>query len=317
VSTEEFVERARRVHGDRFDYTPTEYRGSSTAVTIICPVHGSFQQTPDNHLAGKGCRRCAGNQRVSVDEAIERFRQIHGAAYEYDRATIRVNKRRIGAISKHHGPFSVSFYRHRKGAGCPQCTGHYQHEAKNHFIRRARAVHGDKYAYGEYIAAAKKMRITCPVHGIFLQSPATHLQRHGCPGCANDGKRLLQKGGYTEEFFVLHPEMKSHPATLYVIEFERDSECFLKVGVTRTGPDSRFKSGYRRYRRRLVTSRQVPLYDAFRLEQRILKRFKRHQTFPKQNRFAGKTECLSVSCKRLLRLWLAVVETYESTLADD
>jgi len=306
LTTEQFIARARQAHGDRYDYAQTDYQNSSKPVVVICPVHGPFMQIPSNHLSGRNCKYCARNQRLSAEETIRRFRAIHGDRYTYDAASLTDTKARIKATCKFHGPFLVSFYQHLRGAGCPRCTNHYQHAAKHHFRRRARAIHGPKYRYGKYTNASRKMRIDCPTHGVFLQSPASHLSGHGCPRCANDRKRLVAKGGYSEAFFVLHPDMIQHPAHFYIVEFRRVAETFLKVGITRTAIASRFKSGYREYSRRLIAVRSIRLYQAFCLEQDVLWAFKCFQVFPKCNTFVGKTECLSSSCSGELRLWLAI-----------
>ena len=58
LTTEEFIERAREVHGDRYDYSQTVYRKSKETVDIICPIHGLFQQTAISHLCGHGCYKC-------------------------------------------------------------------------------------------------------------------------------------------------------------------------------------------------------------------------------------------------------------------
>jgi hypothetical protein len=308
LNTEQFIARARQVHGDRYGYGLTEYKDSSTPVLIICNRHGQFSQSPENHLAGKGCGRCANNQRLPAQEIIRRFHAIHGDGYVYDAASLTDTKGRIKATCILHGPFLVSLCKHLAGAGCPRCTGNYQHAARNHFVRRAREIHGSKYKYGTYKAAAKKMRIVCPTHGNFSQTPASHLRSHGCPGCANDRKKLLAKGGYSEEFFALHPDMIQHPATMYLIEFWRMGESFLKIGITRTSTKSRFKSGYRKYSWWLLASRSLPLYEAFLLEQKLLSRFRAFQVFPRQNGFVGKTECLSPACVCELLSWLEAAE---------
>ena len=304
LTTEEFVERARRVHGDRFDYSQTKYRNSDTPVVIDCRIHGAFSQIPYNHLAGKGCKHCAGNQRRPVEETLRRLQSIHGNLYLYDLSTFTNTKQRLKATCKLHGRFTVSYYKHLKGAGCPECSRHYQHKAGEYFVKRARAIHGRKYRYGKYAGAAKKMRITCSVHGVFKQSPASHLQGHGCPGCANDRKKLLAKGGYSTEFFLLHPEMAQRPATLYLVEFAKPGESFLKIGITRTSVQSRLKSGYRKYSWRILASKALPLYEAFQLEQKLLTEFKAFQVFPRQDNFVGKTECLLRSCICQVQLWL-------------
>lgn len=58
LTTAEFVERARVVHGVRYDYSLVEYINSYTKVVIICKIHGSFEQLPNNHLSGNNCARC-------------------------------------------------------------------------------------------------------------------------------------------------------------------------------------------------------------------------------------------------------------------
>lgn len=58
LTAEEFVRRAKKVHGDKYDYSKTVYVNQKTKVCIICPVHGEFWQIPDDHMRGVGCRKC-------------------------------------------------------------------------------------------------------------------------------------------------------------------------------------------------------------------------------------------------------------------
>jgi hypothetical protein len=57
-SQEEFIRNAKNKHGEAYDYSLTEYRHGREAVTIICPIHDAFKQTPHEHLSGNGCRQC-------------------------------------------------------------------------------------------------------------------------------------------------------------------------------------------------------------------------------------------------------------------
>lgn len=59
LTTEEFIRRAKRKHGNWYDYSLVDYKDSQTKVKIICPAHGVFEQTPNNHLKGCGCPECA------------------------------------------------------------------------------------------------------------------------------------------------------------------------------------------------------------------------------------------------------------------
>lgn len=68
LTKDEFIERAKKVHGDKYDYSKVEYINSRTPVKIICPEHGEFWQTPNAHLVGKGCQICGNGNRSSVFE---------------------------------------------------------------------------------------------------------------------------------------------------------------------------------------------------------------------------------------------------------
>lgn len=57
-NAEEFIEKAKKIHGDKYKYNEVNYQGRCVPVNIICPIHGEFWQTPSNHLQGKGCKFC-------------------------------------------------------------------------------------------------------------------------------------------------------------------------------------------------------------------------------------------------------------------
>ena len=56
---EQFVERAKKTHGDKYDYTNTVYEGQMKSVNIVCPSHGEFHQIANNHIHGNGCAKCS------------------------------------------------------------------------------------------------------------------------------------------------------------------------------------------------------------------------------------------------------------------
>lgn len=246
-------------------------------------------------LLAKGCKLCARNQPKSIEKILKELQIIHQSFYYfYDVSSLERLHSTIIAKCSVHGCFSVRLERHLKGAGCPFCTGHFIGTGNKLFAIRANKVHNNRYSYGNYTSAHKHMEITCKTYGIFYQSPASHLQGHGCNQCSNEFKKLNSKGGYTDGFFILHPNMKDIPAIFYIIEFFRDKELsFLKIGVTRTTTKLRFKSGYRKYKWNIVQS----LYNGFLLEKETLEKFKEFQVFPKQHNFVGKTECLDKKCE--------------------
>lgn len=58
-TTESFIEKAKKIHGDRFDYSLVSYKNSSTYISLICKKHGVFKITPNSHLRGEICKECA------------------------------------------------------------------------------------------------------------------------------------------------------------------------------------------------------------------------------------------------------------------
>lgn len=61
-----FVQDARNIHGDKYDYSMVVYENNHTKVDIICQTHGVFQITPMSHLQGQGCKFCTKDQRIKL-----------------------------------------------------------------------------------------------------------------------------------------------------------------------------------------------------------------------------------------------------------
>ena len=57
-TTEQFIKKAKVVHGNKYDYSLVDYKNNKTKVKIICHEHGIFEQTPNHHLSGNGCSKC-------------------------------------------------------------------------------------------------------------------------------------------------------------------------------------------------------------------------------------------------------------------
>lgn len=65
IITEIFINRARKIHGSKYDYSKVEYNNSKSKLLIICPIHGAFYQTAKAHLRGRGCHKCGGSLRLN------------------------------------------------------------------------------------------------------------------------------------------------------------------------------------------------------------------------------------------------------------
>ena len=185
LTTEEFVEKARKIHGNKYDYSKVEYKDSHTKVSIICPIHGEFSQTPNNHLNGQQCPFCSyPNINLSKEKFVSLAKNVHGDKYDYSKVVYKNTKDKLIIICPIHGEFSQSFEKHVvRGQGCPKCVG--KNKDASEFIFQANKIRKNKYDYSKtnYISATTKVAIICPIHGEFLQAPAKHLCGDGCPKC--------------------------------------------------------------------------------------------------------------------------------------
>ena len=127
ITTESFIERARKVHGDLFDYSEVNYTGARTKVKIRCEKHNDvFEQVPDNHLSGKGCKICA-IERVIValisndEKFIEKAKTIHGDRYDYSEVNYTGAHTKVKIRCKEHGVFEQTPDSHSRGSGCRTC----------------------------------------------------------------------------------------------------------------------------------------------------------------------------------------------------
>lgn len=122
LTTEEFIKKAREVHGDKYDYSKVEYVKSKAKVTIICPEHGEFLQTPQKHLYGQGCPKCGHKSELTTEEFIKKAREVHGDKYDYSNVEYVDAKTNVCIICKQHGVFWQRPSHHTAGRGCKKCA---------------------------------------------------------------------------------------------------------------------------------------------------------------------------------------------------
>ena len=194
MSTEEFIERAIKVHGDKYDYSTANYVNARTKICIICPEHGEFYQLPGSHLNGKGCKKCRDKKiSLGVLNFIEKSNEVHNNRYDYSKVKYINNRTKVCIICPEHGEFWQTPEAHLRGQGCHKCSliknGLKRRATKEDFIKKAKQIHGDKYDYSkvEYVDSKTKVCVICPEHGEFWQSPSNHLRHNGCPLC-NESK---------------------------------------------------------------------------------------------------------------------------------
>jgi predicted nucleic-acid-binding Zn-ribbon protein len=208
-----FLERAKEVHGDKYDYSEVEYNGTKHKVSIICKEHGHFLMTPEKHIARKqGCPFCAGLIKTT-ENFIKRSEAVHGKRYDYSVSKFTASYNKIDIICREHGLFSQTAIGHYSGGHCPKCVG--KNKTNEEVVQKFIEVHGDKYDYSliDYKGQRNKMSIICPKHGIFKQTFNIHKKGHGCPICAG---AIVSTNHFIEKAKLVHGNKFDYSESKYI-----------------------------------------------------------------------------------------------------
>lgn len=195
MNTQEFIIKAKEIHGDKYDYSQTNFVSYKEKLTITCKKHGCFLQNPVTHLKGKNCFKCGveirqKSQSMGVENFILKATSVHHNKYDYSKVKYKNTSTKITIKCPIHGLFIQTPHDHIKGQGCPQCgkdsSSKLRRSNNEEFIKKANLIHQGIYDYSkvEYLGSKKKVEIICKSHGSFLQSPNAHLTHaQGCPKC--------------------------------------------------------------------------------------------------------------------------------------
>ena len=193
---------SRAIHGKKYTYSKTVYKSSKIKVVITCPTHGDYDQMPNSHLAGNGCKECgtirgSSAVRKTSQMFIEKAKRVHGGQYDYSKVNYINAHEKVAIICLTHGAFEQSPTKHVNGKsprGCPLCgrqkLADEQRGSLSSFVEKASKIHNHKYDYSQvvYRTAIKQVAIICPIenHGVFHQPPGAHTGKRasGCPKCA-------------------------------------------------------------------------------------------------------------------------------------
>jgi hypothetical protein len=190
----EFIEKAKAIHGDTYDYSEVNYQGNNKNVSIVCPKHGPFLQTPAKHLIGQGCKKCGIerrglNSKTSQEDFLKKVKKVHGDNYSLDKSIYTGANDPVLVTCKIHGDFYSTPSNLYAGHGCNDCAiqknSDNLRKSNNEFVKQSKEIHGDKYDYSQvnYLRTGDKIDIICPKHGPFDTTPNHHLRGVGCPNC--------------------------------------------------------------------------------------------------------------------------------------
>ena len=305
ITLEQFIERSRKKHGNKYDYSKVKLDGVDNNVIIICPIHNEFPQRPAKHMSGEGCNDCAIDKRAAkrrkpYKKVLKEFIAVHGNNYDYSKVKYEnTDKHVLIKCIKHDHEFLQTPYGHSQGmTGCEICKRESKRElytkTKEEFVTDAIKVHGNKYDYSkvDYKGAKVNIQIGCPnkLHDYFPQTPDHHINgRQGCPNWSDEIRNL----GYTLD--EINKKNINIEGILYVINAFNESENFFKIGITSKSASWRFRGNSEMpYDFEIICELDIGLADAYAHEQYILNKYKEFKYVPKIY-FAGKDEVLSIN----------------------
>jgi hypothetical protein len=177
---------------DNYDYNESNYINNRTKIKIKCKKHNIFfYQIPTDHLKGyKSCLFCSQNKKMDNIIFVEKANILHNNKYDYSLVEYINSKTKIKIICPEHGIFEQMPYLHLQEHGCPICRISYFEK----FIEKANILHNNKYDYSlvKYINNNTKIKIICPEHGEFKQTPNHHLKGFGCNKCScSKGENII------------------------------------------------------------------------------------------------------------------------------
>ena len=210
ITNEYFIEKSSKLHNNKYDYSLiVNINNTNDVVSIICPIHGEFDQRVSNHISGKGCKDC-GYEKSFLDPEeslkifIEKSTKLHKDKYSYDKSVYINSATPLKITCLLHGEFEQTPNSHTSGSGCTKCgyikNGLNLRLSNDEFIQRCKDVHSERYDYSktEYVNSRVKVDIICKTHGIFSQNAGFHMEGGGCPRCS-DSKGEVRISKYLED----------------------------------------------------------------------------------------------------------------------
>lgn len=207
MTTTQFIEKAKAIHGNKYDYSETVYTKNMEKVNVRCQEHGFFYPLANDHLSKKaGCPSCAGVKKMNTQEFITRSKKLWGDKYDYSEVIYKNFNSRIILTCDQGHRFEQLASSHLNGFNCPHCSG-LAKKTTEQFVVEAKAKFGDKFDYSkvDYVNSRTPVIIVCPIVGEFEMQPIQHL---------------ISKTGYTAEHAMMFADVyRQEPQTTeYFIE---------------------------------------------------------------------------------------------------
>lgn len=189
-----------------YDFSASTYAGMNRKVQFRCPTHGEMFSDAKLLILGSRCLKCVvaerkGRYKISPDEALRKFREVHGGAYTYPDFNYRGSNETITAVCPDHGAFYPTAHDHWKGTTCPGCfrdhrAGGSQRDTAETFAEKVRDVFENAFdlSHVQYVRTQQEIIVRCVEHNeLCITRPNWIVKgQNPCPKC-NHTKSLKER----------------------------------------------------------------------------------------------------------------------------
>lgn len=208
---DEFLEKARKTHGNAYCYDKVIYCGVKQKITITCKEHGDFEQQAFAHINGRKCPACGAkdkgkkNRNTQV-EFIAAVKERYGDKFDLSKTEYVGLKKNVVVTCREHGEFTTSAGSFLNSKiGCPKCAlesqGLKRRIEKDEYVKQLVETHGDRFEYGEILRekGGPFIQVKCKDHGWFKASINNLRHGAGCKKCYHNSRVGIYKVA-TDEF---------------------------------------------------------------------------------------------------------------------
>ena len=205
MTQEKFIEKAKKMHGDKYDYSKVVYKGCNNEVIVIDKNTKEEKTVKPKYFLGGKSNYIRITKEEKANIFIKKSKEKFGDRFDYSKVKYADSQTPITLICKEHGEFNIDMYKHLyyEDGGCPLCE---KEEKANAFIKKSKEKFGDRFDYSKvvYVNSQTPVTLICKEHGEFSVDMYRHLySKDGlCPLCnkssVNGGNRqplLFSRGG--------------------------------------------------------------------------------------------------------------------------
>lgn len=217
------------LHKGRYIYTEAVYTGVRNKITIICKLHGKFEQVVHTHLKGSGCPECKrlsrlGEYKLNQDAFVEKATHIHEGKYSYNLVEYKGSTSYIEVLCVQHGSFKVNASEHLRGSGCPTCGVDKSRISKSFNKQYLLSILPEKLLNLSFEEVPNilwkqlKIPIICREHGVFYKSVERLLKSEGCPKCValqNGLTKTTPLNVWLNSVQIKHNNLYTYPINIY------------------------------------------------------------------------------------------------------